>query len=173
VEKRKYALDALPLDAFRTEFMGRQWGVPSEFLCYERPYTTPQVLSVTLLHHVLVRPHMQHLDRLASIWRLYDSFGMKEATWHPYWSNNEVFRTNADHVKVSAYRHPQNGLLLLVSNLSAEPVKAEVRFDAGKLGMKTDGLKARDAIADDPIELSGARAAIDMQPFSYRYVWIK
>ncbi|MBU0607549.1 MAG: hypothetical protein KKI08_06660, partial [Armatimonadetes bacterium] len=27
-------LDAVPMDSFRTEFMGRQWGVPAEFLVY-------------------------------------------------------------------------------------------------------------------------------------------
>ena len=173
VDKREYALDALPLDAFRTEFMGRQWGVPSEFLCYERPYKTPQVLSITLLHHVLVRPNMPHLPRLAEIWRLHDRFGMKEATWHPYWGNGHIFKTSADHIKVSAYRHPQNGLLMLVSNLSAEPTETFVQFDADRLSMKPLGLKARDPISAEPIDLSGAQVTVEMAPFSYRYVWVK
>ena len=29
------AAEVLPLDVFRTEFMGHQWGVPAEFLSYE------------------------------------------------------------------------------------------------------------------------------------------
>ncbi len=173
VEKREYALDVLPLDAFRGEFMGRQWGVPSEFLCYERPYTTPQVLSITLLHHVLVRPNLSHLPRISAIWRLYDRFGMKDATWYPYWSNADIFRTNSPRIKVSAYRHPRTGLLMLVSNLSANETTARVRFDTAKLGLKPAGLGARDAISNDAITLSRGEVSFEMEPFSYRYVWVK
>ena len=173
VKKREYALEALPLDAFRTEFMGRQWGVPSEFLCYERPYTTPQVLSITLLHDVLVRPNTAHLPRIAAIWQLYDSFGMKDATWYPYWNNGDIFKTNADHVKVSAYHHLQNGLLMLVANLSSQKTKVQVQFNLGKLNLKPARLKARDAISNDIIDLSGACVTFDMQPFSYRYVCVE
>jgi len=58
----------LPLDAFRCEFMGRQWGVPAEFLCYERPYTTHEAFSFTLLHDVLVQrdpPQKQQIKILS------------------------------------------------------------------------------------------------------------
>jgi hypothetical protein len=173
VEKRQYALDVLPLDAFRAEFMGRQWGVPSETLCYERPYTTAQLLSITLLHHVLVRPNNTYLPAISAIWRLYDNFGMKEATWYPYWSNGDVFKTNSEQLKVSAYRHPQNGLLLLVSNLSVNEVAAQVQFECEKLGLKSEGLKARDAISNEPITLTGRQVSFAMEPFSWRYVWIQ
>jgi hypothetical protein len=173
VEKREYALDVLPLDAFRGEFMGRQWGVPSEFLCYERPYTTPQVLALTLLHHVLVRPNSAHLPRISAIWRLHDRFGMRAATWYPYWSNGEIFQTNSPRIKVSAYRHPQNGLLMLVANLSASKMTARVRFDPKRLGLKAEGLAARDGISNDPIGLSGREVTVEMEPFSYRYVWVQ
>ena len=50
-------LDVLPMDAFRTEFMGRQWGVPSEFLVYDgQPFFAKDLLAYTLLHGVLIRP---------------------------------------------------------------------------------------------------------------------
>ncbi len=173
VETREYALDVLPLDAFRGEFMGRQWGVPSEFLCYERPYTTPQVLSITLLHDVLVRPNPTHMPRISAIWRLHDSFGMGEATWYPYWNNRDIFQTNSRRTKVSAYRHPRNGLLMLVSNLSVETTNARVRFDTQRLGLKPEGLAARDAISNDPIALSRNQVSFYMEPFSYRYVWVE
>ncbi|MBM4049290.1 MAG: hypothetical protein FJ279_29685, partial [Planctomycetes bacterium] len=170
VEKQEYALDVLPLDSFRAEFMGRQWGVPSETLCYERPYSTPQLLSITLLHNVLVRPNPTHLPRLSALWRLYDRFGMKDASWHPYWRNADLFKTTADHLKVSAYHHPRNGLLLLVSNLSAKPATTQVDFDAAKLSLKPT--KARDPITNEPIALSGQQVRFDMEPFSYRYVLV-
>jgi len=39
IEPGPHATEVLSLDAFRCEFMGRQWGVPAEFLCYNRPYS--------------------------------------------------------------------------------------------------------------------------------------
>ena len=62
-------LDILPMDAFRTEFMGRQWGVPSEFLVYDgQPYYAKDLLAYTLLHGVLIRPAgHEHLDRIAAV----------------------------------------------------------------------------------------------------------
>ena len=46
------AATQLPLDAFRAEFMGRQWGVPAEFLCYGQGFTFEQAWAVTLIHDV-------------------------------------------------------------------------------------------------------------------------
>ena len=86
---RVVALDILPMDAFRTEFMGRQWGVPSEFLVYDgQPYYAKDLLAYTLLHGVLIRPAgPEHLDRIAALWKVYDEFPFKDAQLHPYWSN--------------------------------------------------------------------------------------
>ena len=50
------AATQLPLDAFRAEFMGRQWGVPAEFLCYGQGFTFEQAWAITLIHDVPVRP---------------------------------------------------------------------------------------------------------------------
>jgi hypothetical protein len=173
VEKRDYALDALPLDAFRTEFMGRQWGVPSEFLCYERPYTTPQVLAVTLLHHVLVRPNAAHLPQISAIWGLYDSFGMKDAIWQPYWANSALLTPENETTKVSAYQHSRNGLLMVVANLSVEERTARVRLDLPGLGFVTSPREARDPLAGQPVHLSGNHVALKLAPFSFRYVHVR
>ena len=62
---------------------------------------------------------------------------------------------------------------MLVSNLSSERTNAQVQFDADRLNMKSAELKARDAISNDPIDLSEDRATFNMQPFSYRYVRVE
>mgnify|MGYP000940272377 CR=1 FL=1 len=41
-----FPLDVLPLDTFRAEFMGHQWGVPAELLCYEQPFTFRQACAI-------------------------------------------------------------------------------------------------------------------------------
>ena len=45
-------IQQLPLAAFRAEFMGRNYGVPAEFLVYERPpqWTFDHALAFTMLH---------------------------------------------------------------------------------------------------------------------------
>ncbi len=170
VDKMQYALDVLPLDAFRAEFMGRQWGVPAEFLCYQRPYTTPQILAVTLLHDVLVRPSADYLPMVSELWRLYDRFGMKDAEFLPYWSNAAVIKAGPEGIRTSAYRHPRNGLLMVVSNLAAAAITAEVQIDTAALGLTGAGLAARDALSEEPIALTGGRFTLSMEPMSYRWV---
>jgi hypothetical protein len=169
----KYVLSLLPLDTFRAEFMGRQWGIPSELLCKERSYTTPQLLAITLLHHVLVRPNPAYLGRISAIWRLHDEFDMKKSKWYPYWSNADIVKTNADTVKVSAYRNPGKGFLMLVSNLSPDKRNVNVKFNTSKLKMNSGKLTAFDAISKNSIKLSKNIVSFEMKPFSYRYVWIK
>ena len=47
----------LPLDAFRCEFMGHNWGVPAELLHYPRgPFKRSEAVGLALLHDILVRP---------------------------------------------------------------------------------------------------------------------
>ena len=169
----KYVLSLLPLDTFRAEFMGRQWGIPSELLCKEHSYTTPQLLAITLLHHVLVRPNPAHLGRISAIWRLHDEFDMKKSQWYPYWNNADIVKANAATVKVSAYRNPDKGFLMLVSNLSPDKRKVKVEFNAAKLNMSNGKLTAFDAISKRQINISKNIVRFEMKPFSYRYVWIK
>jgi hypothetical protein len=55
------AAEFLPLDAFRTEFMGHQWGVPAELLCYvNQPLKFREAWALALIHDVPVRA-LRHL----------------------------------------------------------------------------------------------------------------
>ena len=119
-----HAATQLPLDAFRAEFMGRQWGVPAEFLCYGQGFTFEQAWAVTLIHDVPVRPMsrpgLEDLELTSRIWRIMDDFGRGSAEFVPYWSNAEYVRADPAGIHVSLYRHPANGVLAVVSNLSRE-----------------------------------------------------
>jgi hypothetical protein len=108
----------LPLDAFRAEFMGRQWGVPAEFLKAGDAYTYEQAWSFSLLHDVPVRPlRIEDLDLCSKIWRVMDEFGRRDAEWFPYWRNADKVAVKAPGAHVSLYRHPRRGLLAVVANL--------------------------------------------------------
>ncbi|MFA6561817.1 MAG: hypothetical protein WCV00_07890 [Verrucomicrobiia bacterium] len=91
------AIQQLPLAAFRAEFMGRNYGVPAEFLVYERPpqWTFDHALAFTMLHNVRVRPGggLAALEKMAPIWNVMTRFGVSRAEWHPYWETNPLVTT--------------------------------------------------------------------------------
>lgn len=174
IERGPQFLSVLPLDAFRCELTGRQWGVPSEFLCYERPWNTHEALAITLIHDVLVRPNGYgwQLDELSALWRLADEFGRSEATFLPYWANSDLVETSDPAVKVSGYRHDRHGLLLVVANLSEEARNAGVRLDLKALGIAA-GSTAVNALTREPVPFAEGRFEVPLKPFDYAVVWLR
>jgi hypothetical protein len=167
-------LKLMPLDAFRTEMMGHPFGVPSEFLCYERPWTTHEALSFTLLHDVLVRPngYDDRLEEIASLWRAMDAFGRDKARWLPYWKNSDLVRPEHEAVKVSLYTRGKEGALLVVSNLSAEARTATVELNLKRLGLSA-GAKAINARTSEPVTLEKGRLAVELGAFDYALVSVR
>lgn len=166
------AATQLPLDAFRAEFMGRQWGVPAEFLCYGQGFTFEQAWAVTLIHDVPVRPMSQvgleDLEVASRIWRIMDDFGRGEAEFVPYWSNVEYVRADSAGIHVSLYRHPANGVLAVVSNLSRERTAFALAVSWELLGLDPAAVSIVDGLERSPARLDG-----DLNPFGWRLLWIR
>jgi hypothetical protein len=100
------AVDALPLDRFRTEFMGANWGVPADFF-YQRLKDYRKSVALTLLHDVPVRwARLVNLDELSALWRVRDDFGVKQARWLPYWSNRDVVKVEPKDCYASLFAPP-------------------------------------------------------------------
>ena len=163
---------SFPLDAFRTEFMGHQWGVPAEFLCYGKPFTYHEAWAFCLLHDVPVRPFKMDPDlTLASlIWKVMDAFGHKQAEWLPYWRNSQYVKTSHRGVYVSLYRHPQNGVLIVASNLSATTVSATLRLNLSRLGLRTGSLAVRDAMTNESIPAAGGRLGLRLRSLDWKLI---
>ena len=148
----------LDIDAFRAEFMGRNHGVPCEFLAYEKPgWSYDDALAITLLHDVMVRPcGFASVPRIAQIWRVFDGFGAAEAEWTPYWK--KPLAVTPESVKASCYKKGGKWLMV-VSNVSPDaPVSAEVALPDG-------ANKARDELAGRELEVSGGKIRFDLPPF--------
>ncbi|MCD6352035.1 MAG: hypothetical protein J7M26_07940, partial [Armatimonadetes bacterium] len=160
-----WPLDLLPLDAFRTEFMGHNWGVPAELLCYRRPYTYAEALALTLPHDVLVRPN--DVELASKIWKAAAAFGRKQARWLPYWENRQWVKVNDDDVKCSLYTRGRRGVLVVVSNLGKEPVEARLWLNWRALDLPRD-LKGWDALTGEPVECGAGRLRLQMQPLEFR-----
>ena len=171
-------LKNLPLDAFRAEFMGRNFGVPCEFLAYERPpqWTMDHALTFSMLHGVRVRPcGLAALEKMSPIWSAMTRFGVSQAEWHPYWEKEPLVAVRPESVKVSLYRRPatngQRGrVLLVVSNLSADqPATAQLKVDFGRLGVAAKA--ARDALSGEALTYAGGQLTLPLPPMRMRLVW--
>ncbi|MBI4028420.1 MAG: hypothetical protein HY360_25770 [Verrucomicrobia bacterium] len=166
------ANSVLPLDAFRTEFMGHPWGVPAEFLCYGRPFTYRQAWAFCLLHDVPVRPSFlkPDLEVVSLIWKVMDEFGRKEAEWLPYWRNAAYVTVRPAGAYASLYRHPKNGLLAVVSNLGKKPANVAVKFNLEKLGFR-NAFSARDALTAETVNIHRAALTLRLKPLDWKLIW--
>jgi len=143
----------IPLDAFRAEFMGHNFGLPAYFLVYDwnQGMTTQEGLAISLLHDTEVP---WSFDAMAPIWNLWSRFGVSEARFLPYWKSAEWLQSAPEGVKVSAYLKPDGNVLVVAANLSEEPVRGELRL-RGSLSDVSDALSTRPvgaeggAIVDD------------------------
>lgn len=165
-------LEKLPLPAFRAEFMGRNHGVPCEFLVYENPpdWTFEHALAVCLLHGVQVRPYSgAQLDLVSKIWNAMTDFGVGQAEWHPYWRNQQLLSVQPECVKASLYVNAGRALLV-VANLSAtEAVEAHVALDAAALGLPKLA-SARDFLTGEAIATDASHLQVKLPPMRARLV---
>jgi hypothetical protein len=149
----KFYPDGLPLDRFRTEFMGRNWGVPADLLFYHLGSSFKDAFSLALLHDVTVRAETTYLSDASTVWKAMEEFDRAHAVWYPYWKNAEYVTVRPAGCYASLYRHPQNGVMIAVSNLTPGTARIVLKLDRAKLGL-TGPLNARDAItgAEVPVK---------------------
>ena len=173
-QKGDFILNYLPLDGFRAQFMGKNWGIPAAFVDYYVPYPYEKQYALTLLHDVPIRAHVspEKLKFQSSIWRVMDEFGRTESEWLPYWKNSEYVTAGPEGAYVSMYKHPKNGVLTVVSNLGEEKAQVTVDFALDKLGL-TDKCTAIDAFTAEPISIKKGKITMDLDTVDWRFVWLK
>jgi hypothetical protein len=167
-------MKCIPLDAFRAEFMGRQLGVPAEFLCYEQPYTYRQAMAFTLLHDVLVRGSLgPNLELESALWKGMEEFGRQGSVWMPYWEPSNYVQTGPDDsIKASLYSRAENGAVVVVSNLGKEPRTAMVRLDLEGLALPAQ-VQAADMATGFAVSVSPeGRMAFPLESLDFRVVRI-
>lgn len=165
-----FPTDVLPLDAFRAEFMGHNWGVPAELLCYGRPYTYSEALAISLLHDVLVRPG--DIELASKIWKAAETFGRKSAKWLPYWENDMYVKTNDENVKCSIYSRGKKGAMVVVSNLNRYAVNVEITLNIGALELPAE-VEVTDVISGEIFTCHSGRLSFPLESLSFRMLWLK
>lgn len=166
--KNDYMLDVLPLDMFRTEFMGHQWGIPAEFIWsgLQKCTTFNQQLSLTLLHDVPI-------CGVTELWPIFDEFKKKEAEYLPYWKNAEYVQVKPEGAYASLYKHPKNGVIAIVSNLARETNTVVMTFDLGKLGLANKPIKVLCPIDKQTLDMQGNVIQFELHPLGWKLLWIK
>ena len=165
----------LPLDGFRAEFMGRQWGVPAEFLCTGHAFTHEEAWSFSLLHDVPVRPMgpLKELDLASAIWRAMDEFGRKESEWLPYWNNEQYVKVSPQGAYVSLYRHPRNGVLAVVSNLGGKAAEIKVTLSLEGLGLGATIAQVKDAMTGKRLRPGDRGFKLRLSPYRFKLIRIE
>jgi hypothetical protein len=145
----------LPLDAFRAEFMGHNWGVPAEFLSYiNRPFTYEESVPLALLHDVPVRPYARGdlLRMMSSVWEAWETIDIEQAQWFPYWQGRGPVSAQSDDVLVSTHAGPV-GLLVVAMNASDEDRTMRLRLPA-------ESGSARELIRDREVTVANGLATV-------------
>ncbi len=176
-------LDILPMDSFRTEFMGRQWGIPAEFLVYEgRPYYARDVLAYTLLHGVVIRPRSpESMERVSALWRVHDEFPFSHGEMSGYWMNGDLVQiagspsgsleAGAPAVYASVWQLPRQGSLIVVSNLTDRDTDARLTLNLEELGAGTG--RVWDALSGETLAVERGRLRLPVESWRYRVLRVQ
>jgi len=197
----QYASDALPLDRFRSMFMGRQVGTPVDLMSY-RLGSTQKLAAISLLHDVPVRVNQggmaleslvnppaatgnsdgqrratedaEYFKLITSLWKIRDKFGMKDAEKLFYWNNADYVQVSPADCYATLFKHPKNGTLAIISNLSRERRDVKVSLNLGKLGLSGEKCEAFNPLTDEPIALgANGELTVPLASEDYAYVWIR
>gem|GEM_PF-1130708 len=163
-----YLPDVLPLDVFRTEFTGLQWGPAPEMIHYRLPATQEQIVGYGLLHNV---PARVKLTILSPIWKARDRFGTAAAKWVPYWETAGLVTASPDKCYTSLFLHPANGVLAIISNLERQQAALKVRFDLAALGLPA-AVGAEDMLSGDTVPLDRGTVSMTLPSMGWRLVWL-
>ena len=173
----KHIVDNIPLDMFRAEAMGRNIGVPADFLIYTDPPHNSRMDAIALgmLHDVPVRPSGfgPFLDEIAPIWRVWKSFDIDHATMYPYWKPTPYVTTGDDNIKVTVHKHPTRGVLLTVVNVGKETKKVKVTVAFDKFNLNVQRLAIRDAYANKGMRLTGGALEFPLAPMGLQWIWLR
>lgn len=128
----------LSLDAFRTEYMGYNMGIPNHFLAStsDKKHPLNKLAALPLLHNVYPRTlgttgtNDEELEYMSRIWKLYDDIDTNTATWYPYWDEASPVKSMTENVYTSAFENEDHLLLLLV-NIGKEAAAAQVKLPEG------------------------------------------
>lgn len=116
------------MEAFRCEFLGRPFGLVCNFVTVlSEGFTMRNLLSLTLIHNVTARAWGGNIDIVSKIWQGYDSVGIVDAKWCPYWEETSGLICDDNNVYISTFEK-DNKLLAFVSQFDKEAKIVKIKL---------------------------------------------
>ena len=197
-----YVAGLLTLDMFRTQYTGYQVGVPAETLAYRilrgiGKEGMRKLSATTLLHDIPIRPSTpglallepragrvaevgggqpaeDYFDLMVKLWTMRDQFGAKEAEKLFYWNNRDYVRVSPEKCYALLFKHPKNGVLAFISNLSKDAQTVTAQFNLDKLGLRGQKLDVFDPLTSEPVAMTpDGRMSVPLQSEDWIYVWLR
>jgi hypothetical protein len=174
--KNGYISGELSLDMFRAEFMATPWGVPAETLAY-RLGPPMKVAAISLLHDVPVRPSTgedPYYSLILKLWKVRDEFGDKEAQKLFYWNNQDYAQVSPEKCYATLFKHPKNGVLAFITNLSPSAQTVTLQFNLEKLGLRGQKFDVFNALTHDPATMTAdGKLSVSLGSEEWAYVWLR
>lgn len=170
-------LDVLTLDAFRAEFVGKQWGLIPIFLPeFRQPYIdrvepTRGLMALLMLHDVLIWPQWCNVSVVNEALAALDKFEYANADFIPYYAAKPGATTSIPNVYISAYSKNEGSSLLIIGNLGRDRKQGFVTLDSTIF--KPDKHVLLSWPDNQKIESNGNSMNIDMDGLSYKMVAVR
>lgn len=169
-------LNIVPLDKWRAQNTGLQWGVLPYFLPEfagenrAKTYPTGRLVGLMLAHDCSPWPIWCNSQVVFDAWDAVDAFGVVDAEFMPYWKPNGV-RSHQNDVVVSVYRRPGTALLVVL-NTSLDEAEATLEIESRRLRLP-DGYQARTAPDGASVPLVDNCLQIALPNRGYRLVVLR
>jgi hypothetical protein len=169
-------MDVVGLDYWRTELMGKQWGLMPFFLPeFDAEHSaqiepTRGLAALVMLHDVSVWPIWSNITVWNEMYDALDKFGYVDSEFIPYFDPTPPATTDMKDVYISVYKRANGHALAIVGNTSREDRSGTVTLNAKRIGLATSGVLSwpdKAALAQD-----GTKIKLDVPRLGYRMLLI-
>lgn len=174
-------MDTFSLDFFRTEIMGRQWGVPSVFLpelggnsqgdAAKEIAPTRGMMALLMLHDVGLWPIWCNAKVANEALTALDKFGYVDSEFVGYFDSPAPAVTEMKDIYVSMYKRADKRALLIIGNLGRENQKGTITINAQSIGLPlTRVLSWPD---NKPVEVVDGKVNLEIPGLGYLMLMIE
>ena len=126
-------LDAVSLAELKTEYLGRQFGVPqflapelTRFSLQDQASAARRLMTLMLLHDIQLWNIWADREAVNEVWKLMNDFDLNDdAQFCPYWSSKPLIRSSNASILISTFEKP-NGIMVVAYNTSRQAESAEM-----------------------------------------------
>ncbi len=164
--------ELIPLDAYRTEFMGFPQGIPQELLSYDLPFSIHESFTMSLLHDTLVRARGYTLQEQALVFKAMDAFGKKQSKFKPYWNNADLVSVKGHKAYCSLYTRQGRSAMCVVSSFNTRAQKVSVKLNLKAMGL-SHASSAVNMMTGEKLKLVDGEFVLPTTGIDYGLVWVK